>query len=108
MTENQEQTSAESLGAPLKSARDIMRKDKELNGDIDRLSMLTWIMFLKLLDDLESQLCSLAEDSNGKATLGEDSHPAIGKNALSVPDWRRCCVLSSIRGHGRFGASCCP
>jgi type I restriction enzyme M protein len=39
----------------LKSARDIMRKDKGLNGDVDRLPMLTWIMFLKFLDDLEIQ-----------------------------------------------------
>ena len=30
-----------------------MRKDKGLNGDIDRLPMLTWVMFLKFLDDLE-------------------------------------------------------
>ena len=30
-----------------------MRKDKGLNGDIDRLPMLTWIMFLKFLDDME-------------------------------------------------------
>jgi type I restriction enzyme M protein len=37
----------------LKSARDIMRKDKGLNGDLDRLPLLTWIMFLKFLDDLE-------------------------------------------------------
>ncbi len=44
---------AQSLGALLKSARDIMRKDKGLNGDLDRLPMLTWIMFLKFLDDLE-------------------------------------------------------
>jgi type I restriction enzyme M protein len=43
------------LGALLKSARDIMRKDKGLNGDLDRLPMLTWIMFLKFLDDLELQ-----------------------------------------------------
>ena len=28
-----------------------MRKDKGLNGDLDRLPMLTWIMFLKFLDD---------------------------------------------------------
>ncbi len=46
---------AQSLGALLKSARDIMRKDKGLNGDLDRLPMLTWIMFLKFLDDLEVQ-----------------------------------------------------
>ncbi|MEX2120224.1 MAG: class I SAM-dependent DNA methyltransferase [Pirellulales bacterium] len=37
----------------MKSARDIMRKDKGLNGDLDRLPMLTWIMFLKFLDDIE-------------------------------------------------------
>src|SRR5437660_2518389 len=48
-------TTALSLGALLKSARDIMRKDKGLNGDLDRLPMLTWIMFLKFLDDLELQ-----------------------------------------------------
>ena len=46
-------TTAQTLGALLKSARDIMRKDKGLNGDLDRLPMLTWIMFLKFLDDLE-------------------------------------------------------
>src|SRR5574338_611163 len=51
----QQPTTAQSLGALLKSARDIMRKDKGLNGDLDRLPMLTWIMFLKFLDDLERQ-----------------------------------------------------
>src|ERR1041385_376240 len=49
------QTTSQSLGSLLKSARDIMRKDKGLNGDLDRLPMLTWIMFLKFLDDLELQ-----------------------------------------------------
>lgn len=46
-------TTAQQLGALVKSARDIMRKDKGLNGDLDRLPMLTWIMFLKFLDDAE-------------------------------------------------------
>ncbi len=49
------QTTAQALGSLIKSARDIMRKDKGLNGDLDRLPMLTWIMFLKFLDDLEMQ-----------------------------------------------------
>src|SRR5215813_7231132 len=49
------QTTAQSLGSLIKSARDIMRKDKGLNGDLDRLPLLTWIMFLKFLDDLEQQ-----------------------------------------------------
>ena len=41
------------LGSIIKACRDIMRKDKGLNGDLDRLPMLTWIMFLKFLDDME-------------------------------------------------------
>jgi len=44
---------SQQLGGMIKSARDIMRKDKGLNGDLDRLPMLTWIMFLKFLDDME-------------------------------------------------------
>lgn len=48
-----------------------MRKDKGLNGDLDRLPLLTWVMFLKFLDDLERQ----RED---EATLsGKKFRPAI-------------------------------
>lgn len=64
-------TTAQSLSAIVKSARVIMRKDKGLNGDADRLPMLTWIMFLKFLDDHER----IRED---EATLsGERFIPAI-------------------------------
>ncbi len=35
--------------------RQILRKDKGLNGDADRLPLLTWVMFLKFLDDLETR-----------------------------------------------------
>jgi type I restriction enzyme M protein len=48
-------TTAQMLGSLLQSARKLMRKDKGLNGDLDRLPLLTWIMFLKFLDDLERQ-----------------------------------------------------
>ncbi len=51
----EQKTTAQSLGSLLTSARKIMRKDKGLNGDLDRLPLLTWIMFLKFLDDLETQ-----------------------------------------------------
>ncbi len=52
-TAEQPKTTAQQLGSLIKSARDIMRKDKGLNGDLDRLPLLTWIMFLKFLDDRE-------------------------------------------------------
>ena len=55
MSKSSLDTTTQSLGSLLKSARDIMRKDKGLNGDLDRLPLLTWIMFLKFLDDLEIQ-----------------------------------------------------
>lgn len=50
---SQPQNTAQRLGSVIKSARDIMRKDKGLNGELDRLPQLTWILFLKLLDDVE-------------------------------------------------------
>jgi type I restriction enzyme M protein len=46
-------TTSQRLGSLVKTCRDIMRKDKGLNGDLDRLPMLTWVMFLKFLDDME-------------------------------------------------------
>jgi type I restriction enzyme M protein len=52
-TESPQQTTTQQLGSLVKSARDIMRKDKGLSGDLDRLPMLTWVMFLKFLDDME-------------------------------------------------------
>ena len=66
-------TTSQMLGGLLKSARDIMRKDKGLNGDLDRLPLLTWIMFLKFLDDLEQQ-----REEEAKLT-GEKFKPAIDK-----------------------------
>lgn len=52
---NQEdkKTIPQNLGAIIKSVRNKMRKDKGLNGDLDRIPMITWIMFLKFLDDQE-------------------------------------------------------
>jgi type I restriction enzyme M protein len=46
-------TTRENLSALIGTARKILRKDKRLNGDVDRLPLLTWVMFLKFLDDLE-------------------------------------------------------
>lgn len=64
-------TTAQQLGSLIKSARDIMRKDKGLNGDLDRLPLLTWLMFLKFLDDTELLL-------EQEAALGGRSfHPAV-------------------------------
>jgi type I restriction enzyme M protein len=64
-------TTAQQLGSIIKSARDTMRKDRGLSGDTDRLPLLTWVMFLKFLDDLEALRQSEAEMS------GDPFRPAI-------------------------------
>jgi type I restriction enzyme M protein len=107
------QTTAQSLGALLKSARDIMRKDKDLNGDLDRLPMLTWIMFLKFLDDLELQ-------REGEAKLaGKKFKPAIeppyrwrdwaaqsggitGDELLAFINQEECTLPNGKKGAGLF------
>lgn len=48
------------LSSLIKSARDIMRKDAGLNGDLDRLPQLSWVLFLKCYDDLERRREELA------------------------------------------------
>lgn len=43
------------LNAAIKSARDVMRKDAGLSGDLDRIPQLAWLLFLKAFDALEQQ-----------------------------------------------------
>lgn len=64
-------TTSQALGSLIGSARKIMRKDKGLSGDLDRLPLLTWIMFLKFLDDLETQR------EMGAKLAGKRFRPAI-------------------------------
>ncbi len=70
-------TTAQKLGSLIKSARDIMRKDKGRNGDLDRLPMLTWIMFLKFLDDME-QIREQEAAMRGGSSVQALSHPTVG------------------------------
>ncbi len=48
-------TSKAQLSSLIKSARDIMRKDAGLSGELDRLPQLSWVLFLKCFDDLEQR-----------------------------------------------------
>jgi type I restriction enzyme M protein len=66
-----EKTTPQQLGSIIKSARDKMRKDKGLSGDTDRLPQLTWMLFLKFLDDNEQ-----LRESEAKLS-GEKFRPAI-------------------------------
>ena len=74
------ETTSQHLGSLVKSARDIMRKDKGLNGDLDRLPMLTWVMFLKFLDDMEAM-------REQEAALSDEKYRAAVEPPYRWRDW---------------------
>ena len=41
--------------AQIKTIQDIMRKDRGINGDAQRIEQLVWMIFLKVLDDREQE-----------------------------------------------------
>jgi type I restriction enzyme M protein len=43
------------LTTTIKSIQDIMRKDVGVDGDAQRISQLTWLLFLKIFDDREKE-----------------------------------------------------
>ena len=78
-------TTSQQLGSLIKSCRDIMRKDKGLNGDLDRLPMLTWVLFLKFLDDLE-QLREAEAELEGKRFHSAIEAPYRWRDWAAQPD----------------------
>jgi len=51
-----------SLTTHIKSIQDIMRQDAGVDGDAQRISQLTWMLFLKIFDDQETELEMLRDD----------------------------------------------
>ena len=43
------------LQSVIKESRNIMRKDAGLNGELDRLPQLAWLLFLRAFDDFEDE-----------------------------------------------------
>jgi type I restriction enzyme M protein len=44
-----------SISTTIKTIQDIMRQDAGVDGDAQRISQLTWLLFLKIFDDRESE-----------------------------------------------------
>lgn len=82
-----EQTTAQRLSSVVKSVRDIMRKDKGMSGDADRLPMLTWLMFLKFLDDLE-------ETAQAKADFEGRPYRPVIEQPYRWRDWAKNATLT--------------
>lgn len=107
------QTPASQLSSIIKACRDIMRKDKGLNGDADRLPMLTWVMFLKFLDDMEMMRETEAK-VEGEKYVGVIKAPyrwrdwaakedgVTGEELISFINNQECIRPDGTRGPGLF------
>ena len=112
MTTARNQTTAQSLGALFKSARDIMRKDKGLNGDLDRLPMLTWI-YESMLREMRDAVGDSGEFYTPRAVvrlmvavtdprLGETVlDPASGTGGFLDLLWAQCSLVVDVDGRRR-------
>ena len=50
------------IGAVVSSIRNIMRQDRGISGDAQRLEQLGWMLFLKIMDDKDQELEILKDD----------------------------------------------
>ena len=78
------QTVQARLQAVINQSRQIMRKDAGLNGELDRLPQLAWLLFLKAFDDLEEEREAM-----------EDGYRAVLPDRLR---WRAWAAGSDLTG----------
>ena len=50
------------VGAVISSIRNIMRQDRGISGDAQRLEQLGWMLFLKIIDDKDQELELIKDD----------------------------------------------
>ena len=65
-----------SISTTVKSIQDIMRIDEGVDGDAQRISQLTWMIFLKIYDDREKEY-----------EVFEDDHVSPLPNELRWRNW---------------------
>ena len=73
---------AQRVDGIVRSSRAIMRKDMGLSTDIERLPLLTWIMFLKFLDDREGVL-------EAESAVRGERHIATIRTPYRWRDWAK-------------------
>lgn len=104
----QPQTTRARLQSVIKESRNIMRKDAGLNGELDRLPQLAWLLFLRAFDEVEQDRQILDPDY-APAVVGKYrwSHWArddrTGEPLLSFVNEQLLPHLQDLRGSGRAG-----
>ncbi len=95
------------LASVIKTARDAMRKDAGLNGDLDRIPQLAWLLFLKAFDGLEQnrevtdrKFRSAIESPYRWRDWAADPNGATGEALLDLVNGKLLPYLRGLSGTG--------
>jgi len=97
------------LSGVIKAVRDTMRKDAGLNGDLDRIPQLAWLLFLKAFDGLEERR-EIVEGSSFRPAISEpyrwrdwaadEVNGRTGESLIEFVNGELLPYLRSLRGTG--------
>jgi len=96
------------LQSVIKESRNIMRKDAGLNGELDRLPQLSWLLFLRALDEVEEER-EINDPTYTPAVLGKyrwsvwARDDTTGEPLLTFVNEQLLPYLRELRGSGRPG-----
>lgn len=106
----QPQTTRARLQSTIKESRNIMRKDAGLNGELDRLPQLAWLLFLHAFDEFEQEQ-QIVDPSYQPAIIATYRWSAwartdqTGQPLLNFVNDKLLPYLQDLRGSGRAGDS---
>lgn len=106
---NTEVLTQQRLQAVINEARKTMRKDAGLNGELDRLPQLAWMLFLKAFDDLEAERAIIEDDYQPALAAKYRWHTWVtdsdltGEPLLTFVNDDLLPTLRSLRGTGKAG-----
>lgn len=104
------QTNRARLQAIIKESRNIMRRDAGLNGELDRLPQLAWLLFLRAFDEVENERAELdatytraiAEPYRWRDWADPESGPT-GDGLLTFVNVQLMTYLRELKGTGAAG-----
>lgn len=77
----------------VKSIQDIMRQDVGVDGDAQRISQLTWLFFLKIIDDQDQELEITRDDY--RSPIPSVSSGGTGRRTPRASPGRPCSISST-------------
>ena len=98
------------ISAVIKNIRNIMRQDKGINGDAQRIEQLGWMLFLKIFDAKDQELEILDDTGNYISPIpenlkwqnwAEDDEGITGDELIKFIDQDLFQTLSQLTGDGK-------